>query len=87
VQIFAFTSPIIRCMGFGFPVMERKQFVVECKLCRREVPAGVVSFPFQSIVADCPLCGERRRYLPSEVFLGKSHGLVSKQTRKVVSNG
>jgi hypothetical protein len=74
-------------MAFGFSIASAKVFVFECKLCRREVPAGVASFPFQSIVADCLLCGERRRYLPSEVFLGKLHALVAKQVRKAVSNG
>jgi hypothetical protein len=70
-------------MAFGFPMIERRQFVVTCKLCRRDVPAGVDKFPFQSFVSSCPLCGEKRRYLPSEVFLGKPDGLVSKQAREV----
>jgi RNA polymerase subunit RPABC4/transcription elongation factor Spt4 len=46
-------------MAFGFPVPTRKVFVVACKRCRREVPAGVPAFPFQSIVVACPLCGDR----------------------------
>jgi hypothetical protein len=54
-------------------------FVVTCKRCRREVPAGVPAFPFQPIVVYCPLCGDLRRYLPSEVFLGRAHALVGKQ--------
>jgi len=70
-------------MSFGFHIGERKQFVITCKLCHRDVPAGVNTFPFQSLVSTCPLCGEHRRYLPSEVFLGKPHGLVSKQTRAI----
>lgn len=56
-----------------------KYFVVTCKRCRRDVPSGVNKYPFQSIVVLCPLCGELRRYLPSEVFLGKAHPLVAKQ--------
>ena len=75
---FAYTS----CMVFGFPIAGRRQFVVACKLCQRDVPACTDSFPFHSIVVPCPLCGERRKYLPSEVFLGKPHGLVAKQLRK-----
>ena len=66
-------------MGFG--IQERKQFVVECKRCRRDVPSGVKDFPFQSITVACPLCGELRRYLPSEVFLGRLHPLVAKQAK------
>jgi hypothetical protein len=56
-----------------------KVFVVTCKRCRREVPSGVREFPFQSIVVSCPLCDELRRYLPSEVFLGRVHPLVGKE--------
>jgi hypothetical protein len=63
---FAYT----RRMSFGFPILERKQFVVTCKRCRRDVPAGVKEFP------------ELRRYLPSEVFLGQPNNLVSKQGRR-----
>jgi RNase P subunit RPR2 len=66
-------------MAFG--IQERKLFVVECKRCRRAVPTGVKEFPFQSIVVYCPLCGEQRRYLPSEVVLGRPHHLVAKQAR------
>jgi hypothetical protein len=54
-------------------------YSLEQVLCRREVPAGVPAFPFQSIVVTCPLCGELLRYLPSEVFWGKAHDLVGKQ--------
>lgn len=69
-------------MAFG--IQERKLFVVECKRCRRDVPAGVREFPFQSIVVTCPLCGEQRKYLPSEVFLGRPDQLVAKQSRSEV---
>lgn len=65
-----------------FPIPgSRKSFVVTCKKCRRDVPAGVTEFPFQSIVVDCPLCGEVRRYLPSETFLGRPDQLVIHQAR------
>lgn len=61
----------------------RKVFVVTCKRRRRDVPTGVKEFPFQSIAVGCPLCGEMRRYLPSEVLLGRPHHLVAKQARAV----
>jgi hypothetical protein len=51
----------------------RKQFVVTCKQCRREVPSGAKEFPFHSIAVTCSLCGEQRQYLPSEIMLGKPH--------------
>lgn len=60
-------------------MQERKQFVVNCKDCSQDVPSGVKEFPFQSIVVTCPLCGEQRRYRPSEVFLGRPNQLVAKQ--------
>lgn len=59
----------------------RKLFVVTCKRCRRDVPSGVSEFPFQSIQVTCCLCGEERRYLPSEVFLGRVDRLVVHQVR------
>jgi RNase P subunit RPR2 len=59
----------------------RKSFVVTCKRCGRDVPSGREEFPFQSISVECPLCGELRRYLPSEVFLGRPDGLVTRQQR------
>lgn len=33
-------------------------FVIQCKRCRRHVPAGVETFPKDNIRVDCPLCGE-----------------------------
>lgn len=59
----------------------RKTFVVVCKKCRRDVPTGVAEFPFQSIIVECALCGEKRRYLPSELFLGRVDQLMARQKR------
>lgn len=69
-------------MAFGFPAIERRPFVVTCKRCRRDVPSGQEVFPFQSVAVECPLCGELRRYLPSEVFLGHPDQLVSRQQQR-----
>lgn len=66
-------------MAFG--IQERKGFVVNCKRCRRDVPSGREEFPFQSITVECPLCGELRRYLPSEIFLGRPDQLITRQQR------
>jgi hypothetical protein len=38
--------------------------------CSEVIPAPVESVPAQPIIAVCPLCGEERRYLPSQVFQG-----------------
>jgi len=68
-------------MAFGFPTIKRRLFAVTCKRCRRDVPSGRDEFPFQSVAVECPLCGELRRYLPSEVFLGRPDQLVLHQQR------
>lgn len=54
-------------------------FVVECKRCRRHIPAGVDAFPADNLVVACALCGELRRYRPSEVYLGWPFTAVEKQ--------
>jgi hypothetical protein len=75
-QAFANTASVV-----GFVMQERKQFVVNCKDCRRDVPSGAKEFPFQSVMVECPLCGELRRYMPSEVFLGRPNHIEAKQPR------
>jgi hypothetical protein len=59
-----------------------KLVVVQCKGCHENIPAPVESMPAQPIAAKCPLCHEQRRYLPSEVFLGRlSHRMIRKPVR------
>jgi hypothetical protein len=59
-----------------------KLVVVQCKGCRENIPAPVEGMPAQPIAARCPLCHEHRRYLPSEVFLGRlSHLVIRKPVR------
>jgi hypothetical protein len=54
-------------------------FVIACKRGQADIPAPVETLPGSCIVAKCPLCGETRRYLPADVFLGRlSHELVAK---------
>ena len=78
--IFAFYSPILVHM---FPGPESSKLVViQCKGCHENIPAPVESMPAQPIAARCPLCHEHRRYLPSEVFLGRlSHLMIRKPVR------
>ncbi len=73
--LFAYHAGMFQMPG------NRKTFVVTCKRCRHDVPSGVSEFPFQSITVECPLCSELRRYLPSEVFLGRPDQLVIHQQR------
>ena len=74
---FLFAYPLFMFQGPS----KRKTFVVACKKCRRDVPTGVAEFPFQSIVVECALCGEKRLYLPSEIFLGRIDQMVTRQKR------
>src|ERR1017187_9881932 len=67
--------------GARIGMKDRKQFIVECKSCRLDVPAGVKEFPFRSILVTCPLCGEQHRYLPSEMIKGRPNQLVAKKTQ------
>ena len=60
-------------------------FVVNCKRCRHAVPAGVKAFPADNLVIACPLCGELRRYRPSEVYLGFPHQLIAGQQSTLTS--
>jgi hypothetical protein len=60
-----------------------KQVVVHCKGCGENIPAPVETVPSQPVAARCPLCHEHRRYLPSEVFLGRlSHLMIRKPVRR-----
>jgi len=54
-------------------------YVVTCKRCGRHIPAGVTAFPRDNLVIPCTLCGELRRYRPSEVYLGFPDSLLGVQ--------
>lgn len=57
-------------------------FVVACKGCRENIRAPVETMPASWIIAKCPLCGQRRRYLPTEIFQGRiSRALLRKSGR------
>ena len=75
---FAVYSPMLICM---FPGPESsKRVVVQCKGCRENIPAPVESVPADR--CQVSICGAHRRYLPSEVFLGRlSHLMIRKPVR------
>lgn len=53
--------------------------VIICKGCQQNIPAPVQTLLDSWIVAECPLCGEKRRYLPADIFRGwLSHDLLMK---------
>jgi len=55
---------------FNLPEVRRADFIVRCKGCGENIPAPVRTLPDTWIVADCPLCREKRRYLPADIFRG-----------------
>jgi hypothetical protein len=70
---FAFYSPTIvfvMSCSFGSYKPRLHPFCIACKRCRETIAAPVQTMPSSWIVATCPLCGEKRRYLPVELFQG-----------------
>jgi hypothetical protein len=82
---FSFYSPTVMGMRtLAFP----KSCVVCCKKCGHDVLAGTEGFPASSIFVVCSLCGEKRRYSPSEVIHGRPHFVVRrKRPRELARRG
>ena len=79
MQIFAFCSPILFSV-WQLPQSRICDYTVCCKGCRENIPAPVMTMPDTWIVAQCPLCGQRRSYLPPDIFRGRlSHLLFSRK--------
>jgi hypothetical protein len=77
-MIFALYSPIL-CRVFQAPTSGLYPFVIVCKGCHQNIPAPVETMPDSWIIANCPLCGQKRRYLPTDIFRGRlSHDLLAK---------
>ena len=67
---------------FHGPMSDIHPFVVTCKGCQQNIPAPVETLPDSWVAAECPLCGEQRRYLPADIFRGRlSHDLLAKPPR------
>ena len=67
---------------FGLPETRIFDYVVRCKGCSENIPAPVETMPSSWIIAWCPLCGERRYYLPTDIFRGRlSYRLNRKPVR------
>jgi hypothetical protein len=68
---------------FHGPSSQLHDFVIRCKRCRENIAAPVETMPDTWIIHTCPLCGERRRYLPAEIFRGRlSHQFEKLGTRR-----
>jgi len=75
--IFAYTVSM-----FHAPTSGTHPFVIVCKGCEQNIPAPVETMQDSWIVADCPLCNEKRRYLPADIFRGRlSHETLVKPPR------
>lgn len=70
---FAYTSLV-----WNLPEARLCDFTVRCKGCGENIQAPVLTMPDSWIVADCPLCGERRAYLPPDIFRGRLSHLLKK---------
>jgi hypothetical protein len=68
--LFSYNHICIMTGSFGSFKLRVDPFCIECKRCRATIAAPIQTMPDTWIVAACPLCGERRRYLPAELFNG-----------------
>ena len=64
--LFAYTIHV-----FMLPESRFCDYTVRCKECGENIPAPVRTMPDTWIIADCPLCGQRRAYLPPDIFRGR----------------
>ena len=75
--IFAYTVPV-----WNLPQARLCDFAVRCKGCGETIPAPVGTMPDRWIMAECLLCGSKRRYLSTEIFRGTlSHKLRPQHVR------
>ena len=67
---------------FDLPPSRVCDYVIRCKRCGENIPAPVETMPSSWIIAECPLCGERRAYLPPDIFKGRlAFQLIRKPVR------
>ncbi len=66
-------------LTFNLPAARMCDFTIRCKGCGGSVPALVETVPASWIVIACPLCGEKRRYLPPDVFRGRLSASIGRK--------
>ena len=71
---------------FNVPHRSRCDFTICCKDCGENIPAPVLTLPDTWIVAACPLCGQKRRYLPSEIFRGNLSYRLERRLRNLAQH-
>jgi hypothetical protein len=70
--LFAYTVPV-------WYLLETRlcDYTLRSKGCSENIPAPVLTMPDTWIIAECTLCGERRSYLPTDIFRGRlSHRFI-----------
>jgi hypothetical protein len=65
--MFAYTGDAM----FQGPPERIHNFVITCKRYKENIAAPIQTMPDTWITHTCPLCAERRRYLPAEIFRGR----------------
>jgi hypothetical protein len=56
---------------FHAPTSGLYPFVIVSKGCHENIAARVETLPDDWVIATCPLCGQKRRYLPAEILQGR----------------
>lgn len=65
---------------FLLPPSRVHDFTICCKGCGANIPAPVETMPASWIAAQCPLCGNKRRYLPGDIFRRKAVGATHQRS-------
>jgi hypothetical protein len=73
-RLFAETVPV-----WNLPQAAICDYTVRRKRCAENIPAPVQTMPDTWIVAVCPLCGESRHYLPTDIFRGRLSVLLARK--------
>ena len=55
---------------WNLPSSRNCGYAIRCKGCAENIPPPVETMPDTWIVAECVLCGAKRKYLPTDIFRG-----------------
>lgn len=64
---------------FNIPEARLCDYTVRCKGSGENIPVPVLTMPDTWVVTECPLCGVRRAYLPTDIFRGRLSYRLSKK--------
>ena len=72
---------------FHGPATKVHDFTIRCKACGENIPAPVETVPDCWMIAECPLCCTKRRYLPAEIFRGRLSAKLAVNALRKVARG